>query len=525
MKRHNHSGTVQTGCSLPLSLLDKTVYLASILMVGAAVMLLLGFNSAPAHADEPTPTGTDYSMDFEPEPTGMHRSNTDHDASKEIQSTAITSFYLSFYGETNGGGTYKVIQAQDQGQFILVKDSDTRSDEPENPIALTQDDVAGLEALVREYQLAELNGVHEQTDGLPNCDGDFSLKIEYASGESIDGDANGGLGGLPREGFDAIKLYLERFFILNGDVSEIQSLYPPERVYLSLPGTLPGLEDYEQILAEIYRYDGWNVTIRAIFTGGKVEQTKVKLSYDSLNALYNRILRRAGASALVGISFEPGSGSSNDAHDFTSYYFHPLTGEQTMRFAIDSTSEALIAFDYEKSYEEEGYLYYCGTPNESFNTLGSVIADELLNLIAEKTAFDRVSSFTFVIVAPEYRQNDNFYYKADVLEDGSILISGNYYSSSSRKVIEGENLPVSQELWSKCIDNLTGLDLLREDPDGFEIVKYDNDWGENTLTVMFDDGTTFSKTVGSRERYILSSQLYYVLRQGLEDSGAGDEIK
>ena len=128
--------------------------------------------------------------DFPPM-TGQHHSHTDYNAPHTIVSTELTSFFAHFHyndplmNARSGAYSYDL---KKEGTVWKLKTN-------HKEIEVSQEVVNQIENLIRAYDLAALNGVHEHTDGLPPGLGEYAFRADYASGESISADNNRGSSG------------------------------------------------------------------------------------------------------------------------------------------------------------------------------------------------------------------------------------------------------------------------------------------------------------------------------------------
>ncbi len=475
------------------------------------------------------PVGTDSGesdMDEEPEITGGHTSRTDRDAAHETESDDLTYFHLSFYDGRTGGHEYEVRVSGEDGSAVLAKGDDAGREDPETPLELSAEEVAGLQKIIRDYELAALNGIWEETAGLPDCDGDFEIRAEYASGEKISGYSNGGSGGLQREGFDAVRNYLEPFFIRNGDIGEIMDLYPLRRACLFVPESLPVQKNVSTLTADISPYGGWKIRLWMTDKKGELHSEQFRLTDKGMESLTERILYRVGAQDLPAIPFEKGEGMAEDAIPFAESGFSEETGEEILTFRADPEKEVLLDVDHEDdSGVPAGYFFYQGAGDRSAERFAAIAADELLNLISERECLDSIKSITYVNEVPDYKETGRFSYTLEKAPDGRIRISGSDYRGYLMMTVTGENLPVEESSFEDFRDEITGFGLTRQDPDGIPERVREGDDGEDLFTITYGDGTVFSKSLGSKEKDELRAQLYILLVEGLEATGQAEGIR
>ncbi len=121
--------------------------------------------------------------------TGQHVSATNPDAPKEIQSTKLLGFQMNFWyddpRDPERSHAYLYELAKSDTGWVLIGENNTT-------ISIEQADVDHMEALIREYNLASINGRDESTAGLPEGIGEYAFSIAYESGETITAFDNAG---------------------------------------------------------------------------------------------------------------------------------------------------------------------------------------------------------------------------------------------------------------------------------------------------------------------------------------------
>ncbi len=472
-----------------------------ILLAGALCAGMLGGCAAPVQVTAPE----EY-----PDEAGGHISNSDPEAAKDTGSDELVSFYLSYYDGAEGNFLYEVKPDEEGDGFILIRGlySGTSAE-------FTGADMEGLQKLVREYSLAELNGIDEETMGLPAVDGDFEIRAEYASGESIRGRSNGGFAGVQREGFDAVRDYLERILVRSGDAGRLALLYRPGEIFFSAPGEAAGLADCGSVSAWLRPYDGWAVQVTVSDSAGNISRSGYRLDSGGFGALYGRILVRAGAGNLTGIQFLNGEESGRKSFDVIRFGFDPESGEQVPKYSIDLKKEVLVLFDYKAGGDGEvNSLLASGVPDAALSALAEAAADELLNLGAEKEFYGHLAEICFVSDAPEHREKDSFSYFARRQPDGSWRLDGRAYPGAESDAMEGKDLLISEDRWEETVSALYGWGLTRKQEDSLPVSAGEPDGG-NTLTMVLDDGTELVRTLGAEEKRKLGDEFYYLLRDAL----------
>ena len=391
-----------------------------------------------------------------------------------------------------------------------------KDDETQSGIALTNDDVAGLQKIIREYDLAALNGIYEETAGLPPIDGDYSVSITYSSGEKIAGSQNGGFGGRQRQGFGKIRSYLEPFFIKNGELDRVMMLYPISDFEFSAPGKTIGRSDISYIQAKSDYYDGC-VRIRAAAVGNNGDQRDcaLEMSGDGFDSVCCRALQRTGADDLCGMELKRGSGKAEDSFDYSKHSFDPETGEQLTEYRIDPAEDILLKANYTEG-KSDGYFFYSGEPTDHCAVFAKAIGEELLCCMQEQEDFSRMKKLTFVNEVEDYYEKEGFAYTLEVRESDALLTGRVYYSSIMR-FISAERVPITGDDFRQLKRDMAGLALTIDNSGVIPFEKGISDHGENTLTIEYDDGRVFSKTLGTEEKRILNTKLFHLVYTYSED--------
>ncbi len=128
---------------------------------------------------KPQPGEPEIMEGIEIESYGLGRtSRTDPLAARWIHSDDLTSLHFSLHrgdkiSEFN-------MELEPDGNFLLEMTSPA-----EYSKVITAEDACRIQDLIREQDIASLNGLDEMTHGLPPMEGDFDLHITYSSEESI----------------------------------------------------------------------------------------------------------------------------------------------------------------------------------------------------------------------------------------------------------------------------------------------------------------------------------------------------
>lgn len=184
------------------------------LLCTSLLLVVLGGGAGCA----PPPPGAQIPREFLP---GARRSHTNPNAPRTVESTELRSFFASFFYRN------PYIWERSTNYFVTLKNEDGawRLDRGGKTITITQEEVDELEQLIRTYDLASLNGISENINGLPPTLGGYAFSASYASGEKISASNNQGAApawGAFRRPFVR---YLDRLFIAAGYQ---EFAYPPE---------------------------------------------------------------------------------------------------------------------------------------------------------------------------------------------------------------------------------------------------------------------------------------------------------
>lgn len=152
---------------------------------------------------------------------GGRTDHSNYNAPKEIKSDKLISFSTAFYCEGGigpGGNGYFMfkVQPDESGELTLKEDMKFRIECKVDASVL-----AGLQEIIKEFNLAQSNGVHTHTAGLPYQFETCYLIAEYDSGEKIDFSYNSNPGA---KWTGAVREYLAKVFGDHG----IDSMLPPK---------------------------------------------------------------------------------------------------------------------------------------------------------------------------------------------------------------------------------------------------------------------------------------------------------
>lgn len=169
-----------------------------------------------------TPTTTkNNTVTPEPEPVcGGKTDLTDYDAPKSVQSEELISFTTRFYRQMD------FVYRNDRSYSFSMKKLDDGTyqigeEESELSCVTDADFAARLEKLIRDNDIAKLNGIYTETAGLPFEYAPESLNAVYASGESI----NYHFDGNPESSWNGMVLDL---FAKEFDSHGLNELMPPK---------------------------------------------------------------------------------------------------------------------------------------------------------------------------------------------------------------------------------------------------------------------------------------------------------
>lgn len=146
-------------------------------------------------------------------PCGGTTNNSDYNAPKVINSNTITKFKVGFFheGEFDSSGdryfTFEI--APDENGKLILKDS---YDDP--GMEVDQSVLDGVQAIIKEYNLASLNGIDRHTAGLPPEFETCYLNVVYDSGEQINYSENSDPGA---DWSAAIRDYFANIYAEHGD--------------------------------------------------------------------------------------------------------------------------------------------------------------------------------------------------------------------------------------------------------------------------------------------------------------------
>ena len=156
---------------------------AAVILSMIVVLLFPGCGKAdtPQTVSE---SGSGSSSEEELDEPGSFHDNSDREAPKEIESKEIVEFSARFFVfddfDSSHGSLYRYEITSADGVYTL---SEKRRYRIETEIS--ENNLADVQALIEKNNLASLNGIHSQTDGLPAEYQPCYLDVLYASGETL----------------------------------------------------------------------------------------------------------------------------------------------------------------------------------------------------------------------------------------------------------------------------------------------------------------------------------------------------
>lgn len=177
--------------------------------------------------------------------TEAYRAQTDPNAPHTVASTELRSFVADFFYRDpympERSGLYHFSLQKENGAWRLTR--------REASIPIAQEAVDALERLIRQYDVASLNGVNEQIGGLPPEAGEYAFSAVYASGEEIHASDNRGTSKTWAAFRRPLLRYMDDLFIAAGHQT---FAYPPEVFQI------------KAFSMEFHRRDGADTLIRYI---------------------------------------------------------------------------------------------------------------------------------------------------------------------------------------------------------------------------------------------------------------------
>ena len=85
------------------------------------------------------------------------------------------------------------------------------------------------------------------------------------------------------------------------------------------------------------------------------------------------------------------------------------------------------------------------------------------------------------------------------------------------RFISAERVPITGDDFRQLKRDMAGLALTIDNSGVIPFEKGISDHGENTLTIEYDDGRVFSKTLGTEEKRILNTKLFHLVYTYSED--------
>jgi len=159
-----------------------------------------GTTSRPTFGDPPQTSKEDVEVETEVEEDGGQKESVSPDAPKEIHSTEITEFHITFSGlalpeeDTYLSGRVYDLRASLTGGTVKGRYSfyDRMGDSKEKTFDVEVSFMKDLQQIVSSYDFAAFNGVFVSVSGLPDMYG-CDLHVNYESGEYIYASDNQGI--------------------------------------------------------------------------------------------------------------------------------------------------------------------------------------------------------------------------------------------------------------------------------------------------------------------------------------------